>query len=99
MRITYIHHSGFLVETRRFYYLFDYESGELPEMDREKPIFVLSSHSHGDHDRPEVVDLLRDAGMQCIRAVLSQRPIHPESPADRYHLPLYRSGGSLPGGG
>ena len=42
MRVTYIHHSGFLVETDRFYYLFDYEKGVLPEMAGEKPIFVLS---------------------------------------------------------
>mgnify|MGYP003310084181 CR=1 FL=1 len=32
-----------------FYYLFDYEKGDLPEMDREKPVWVLSSHSHSDH--------------------------------------------------
>ena len=54
MEITYIHHSGFLVETARFYYLFDYESGELPVLNPEKPIFVLSSHSHGDHYNPEI---------------------------------------------
>ena len=49
MKVTYIHHSGFLVETERFYYLFDYESGALPELDAKKPIFVLSSHSHRRH--------------------------------------------------
>lgn len=27
MNVTYIHHSGFLAETERFYYLFDYETG------------------------------------------------------------------------
>lgn len=68
MTVTYIHHSGFLVETRRFYYLFDYESGALPELNTEKPIFVLSSHSHGDHYNPEVFSLL--TGMQ-VRAILS----------------------------
>ena len=77
MRITYIHHSGFLVETRRFYYLLDYESGALPEMDPEKPVFVLSSHSHGDHYRPEVFSLLADAGMQSVRAVLSHDIVPP----------------------
>lgn len=71
MKVTYIHHSGFLVETDRFYYLFDYEKGVLPEMDREKPMFVLSSHSHGDHYNPEVFSLLKERGMHCVRAVLS----------------------------
>ena len=71
MKITYIHHSCFLVETRRFYYLFDYESGALPEMDAAKPIFVLSSHGHADHYQAKVFSLLNDSGMQHIRAVLS----------------------------
>ena len=71
MQVTYIHHSGLLVETERFYYLFDYESGNLPAMDAEKPIFVLSSHSHGDHYNPKVFPLLKEAGMRHITAVLS----------------------------
>ncbi len=71
MKVTYIHHSGFLVETDRFYYLFDYEKGRLPEMDVTKPIFVLSSHSHSDHYNPDVFSLLAAASMQHIRAVLS----------------------------
>ena len=69
MNIIYLHHSGFLVETGRCYYLFDYESGALPELNAEKPIFVLSSHSHEDHYNPKVFSLL--AGMSQIRAVLS----------------------------
>ena len=71
MNVTYIHHSGFLVETDRFYYLFDYEKGSLPKIDTAKPIFVLSSHSHYDHYNPEVFSLLEEAGMQDIRAILS----------------------------
>ena len=79
MDITYIHHSGFLVETDRFYYLFDYESGDLPQMDVTKPVFVLSSHSHSDHYNPSVFPLLKAAGMQSIRAVLSDDIQIPEN--------------------
>ena len=71
MNVTYIHHSGFLVETRRFYYLFDYEKGPLPPMDPKKPIFVLSSHSHYDHYQPKIFSALEDMGMARIRAILS----------------------------
>ena len=71
MNVTYIHHSGFLVETDRFYYLFDYESGRLPELDVEKPIVVLSSHSHGDHYNAEIFPVLSALGMRHVRAVLS----------------------------
>ena len=71
MNITYIHHSSFLVETDSCYYLFDYEKGHLPQMDVEKPIFVLSSHGHHDHYNPEIFSMLDAAGMQNIYAILS----------------------------
>ena len=71
MKVTYIHHSCFLVETHLFYYLFDYEKGHLPELNTEKPIFVLSSHGHADHYNPEVFILLTDLGMRDIRTILS----------------------------
>ena len=71
MKVTYIHHSCFLVETKRFYYLFDYEKGDLPVMDVTKPVFVLSSHGHGDHYNPQIFQLLVSAGMQHIRAVVA----------------------------
>ena len=71
MKVTYIHHSCFLVETQCFYYLFDYEKGFLPEMNIKKPIFVLSSHGHTDHYNAEVFSMLTDLGMQDIRAILS----------------------------
>jgi len=79
MRVTYIHHSGFLVETRQCYWLFDYEKGDLPEMDREKPVFVLSSHGHSDHYTPEVFPALRAAGMGSVRGILSDDIPVPEN--------------------
>ena len=79
MKITYIHHSCFLVETDRFYYLFDYEKGSLPEMDVQKPIFVFSSHGHGDHYNPEIFKILDGFGMQHVWAVLSDDIEMPEN--------------------
>ena len=72
MKITYIHHSSFLVETDNSYYLFDYEKGCLPEMNITKPILVLSSHGHYDHYNPEIFSTLDALGMQKIYAVLSE---------------------------
>ena len=71
MNVTYLHHSGFLVETARFYYVLDYEQGSLPELDPAKPILVLSSHSHADHYNPAIFPMLKAAGMTQIRAILS----------------------------
>lgn len=72
MKITYIHHSSFLVETGNCYYLFDYEKGCLPELDNIKPMIVLSSHGHYDHYNPEIFSALDALGMQKIYAVLSE---------------------------
>ena len=88
MNITYIHHSCFLVETNRFYYLFDYETGTLPEMDTQKPIFVLSSHGHDDHYNPEVFCILATVGMKHVRAVLSDDIEDDEIPEGLDALPV-----------
>lgn len=93
MKVTYIHHSCFLVETDSCYYLFDYEKGCLPEMDITKPILVLSSHSHHDHYNPEIFSVLNTLGMQNIYAILSEDIGVPAnvnilqvSPGNEYHL-------------
>lgn len=49
MKVTYLGHSGFQVETARACYLFDYIRGRMPELPQEKPLYVFASHSHGDH--------------------------------------------------
>ena len=41
MKITYINHSGFLIETRDCYYIFDYYKGELPHLNKEKEIRII----------------------------------------------------------
>lgn len=58
MKVTYIHHSGFLVELERVSLLFDYVEGELPALDAEKPLLVFVSHRHGDHFSPEIFSLV-----------------------------------------
>ena len=59
MKVTYINHSGFLVETRLVNLLFDYGEGELPKMSEEKPLMVFISHSHRDHYNPAVFHLAK----------------------------------------
>ncbi len=57
MKITYIHHSSYLVELDHVLLLFDYVGGTLPQMDPDKDLLVFSSHSHGDHFDPLIFDL------------------------------------------
>ncbi len=57
MKITYIAHSGFLVELVETAFLFDYYEGTIPEIGKEKALFIFSSHRHPDHFNPEVFKL------------------------------------------
>ncbi|MGB4661337.1 MAG: MBL fold metallo-hydrolase [Mobilitalea sp.] len=59
MEITYIGHSGFLIEWEACYWLFDYYQGTIPEMDLSKKVFVFVSHGHGDHYNPEIFKLFQ----------------------------------------
>ena len=97
MNVTYIHHSSFLIETERCYYLFDYFRGSIPALNPSKPVLVLASHKHHDHYQRGVFSTLKDMGMQQIYAVLSRDipaaarpedvPCLPVSAGKRYELP------------
>lgn len=69
MNITYIHHSGYLVELSRALLLFDFTDGTLPELDREKDLIVFASHRHPDHFSPRIFKLAKTH--PHIRFVLS----------------------------
>lgn len=60
MKVTYISHSGFLIEMERVNILFDYFKGEIPKMEREKPLYIFSSHSHQDHFNCAIFDLAKE---------------------------------------
>lgn len=57
MKITYIHHSSFLIELEQTILLFDYTGGVLPALTADKTLVVLASHRHGDHFSPAIFDL------------------------------------------
>lgn len=57
MKITYLGHSGFLVELKECYLLFDYYTGKLPVFSPEKNLTVFVSHSHQDHYNKEIFAL------------------------------------------
>lgn len=88
MRITYINHSGFLVETKECYYLFDYYKGNLPVLDTRKPVIVLCSHFHHDHFNPEIFGILNRMDM-TYQAVLA-KDIHKNNyPVDTEVIKAY----------
>ena len=70
MKVTYLDHSGILVEIKDYYCIFDYYKGELPPLDKEKEVIVFCSHSHNDHYNPLIFDLLNQRGMR-YQAILA----------------------------
>lgn len=54
MKIHYIFHSSYLVELSECYLLFDYYQGDMPELDHNKPLYIMASHQHYDHFSPVI---------------------------------------------
>lgn len=69
MNITFIDHSGFLVELEKHVLLFDYYKGEIPDIPGKSWI-VFASHFHQDHFNPEIFKLRKR--YEDIRFVLSK---------------------------
>lgn len=69
MKVTYIHHSSFLVEDTARTLLFDYFEGNLPPIAKDRPLYVFASHRHGDHFSPAIFDLAKE--VPDIRYILS----------------------------
>ena len=70
MKVTYLNHSGILVELKDRYCIFDYYRGELPLLDRDKEVIVFCSHVHEDHYNPLIFELLDERKMR-YQAVLA----------------------------
>ncbi|GLC78168.1 MBL fold metallo-hydrolase [Lacrimispora brassicae] len=60
MKITYIHHSAFLVELETVALLFDYTEGSLPKINDKKPLLVFASHRHGDHFSEIILGIINE---------------------------------------
>lgn len=57
MKITHIYHSAFLAVMEHSALLFDWYKGSLPEIPKDKKLYVFCSHSHEDHYSPKIWDL------------------------------------------
>ena len=58
MNVTYLKHSGFMVESRKYIYLFDYIDGNIDKaIKSDKKIYVMVSHVHDDHFSKIIFDI------------------------------------------
>ena len=74
LKVNYIHHSGFIVETKKNILLFDYysENNNIQinlDKYKNKKIFIFSSHSHSDHFDKKIFDFRNKT--QNIKFILS----------------------------
>lgn len=69
MKVTFLAHSGFLVELETVCLLFDWWKGALPPLP-DKPLVCFASHRHPDHFDPRIFAL--DDGTRPVRFVLSR---------------------------
>lgn len=49
VEVTYLYHSGFVVELSEHVLVFDYYKGELPKIPSGKKLLLFASHKHPDH--------------------------------------------------
>ncbi|MDD4726592.1 MAG: MBL fold metallo-hydrolase [Tissierellia bacterium] len=67
MKIEYIYHSGFSLETENYFLVFDYYRGDIELKD--KPTYVFCTHDHPDHFNPEIFNWAK--GKSNILYILS----------------------------
>ena len=71
MNVTYIHHSGFLIETEACYYLIDYFQGSIPALNPCKPVLVLAQAPRPLYgfqtlkQNSHVIHILESCGYRC----------------------------------
>lgn len=84
MKITFITHSSFLIESQDKALLFDYYGeGRIPETDKE--LIVLSSHSHADHYNRCIFTLEAKAYLLSDTIRLKEVPEEKRSITHRVH--------------
>ena len=86
MKLTYLFHSGFLLEADGFAVVFDYYRGGEAILDevlrRGEPLYVLVSHEHRDHYTPEILNWSRLNSRICYLF-----PREMNSRSELVHLP------------
>lgn len=56
IKVTYIHHSCYTVETKDHLFIIDYFKGDLPKPSIDKKTVFISTHSHHDHFSKEIFE-------------------------------------------
>lgn len=102
MKITYLGHSGYMIEEDKTVLIFDYYKGRLPRLPEGSKIYVFASHAHPDHFNRRIFgwekmhpdiryilsDDIEDHGPEEKTIYIGQRE---ELREDRLHIRTFRS--------
>lgn len=94
MRVTFLAHSGFLVELDALCLLFDWWKGTLPPLPADKPLLVFASHRHEDHFNPAIFTL--DDGSHAVHFLLGHDIRLTEGNLIRWSVPAETAAKCLP---
>ena len=97
MKITFLGHSGYVVEERDKVLIFDFYEGTLPEFSKQAKVYVFASHIHYDHFNKQIFEWEKwhpDIHGRSIPEEALPPPEAGNSPSARAHI---RFGGILPG--
>ena len=85
MKITFVDHSGFLVELDKVILLFDYYTGDVSGIPEDKPLYVFVSHKHQDHFNPRIFEMFENR--KEVSFILSTDAKMNEKYMTRKHIP------------
>lgn len=91
IKIKYLYHSGFLIETDKHLLVFDYYQGQAEEFVKEssKSVVIFSSHSHPDHYNPVILEWQKERA--DIQYVFSQEISVPPKTKNLHFLSPYET--------
>lgn len=76
MKLTYIFHSGFIIDTQACILIFDYwldPAGVIPKtLSTDKPVYVFASHFHEDHFTKEIFNWRHNYPSTTFTYILSK---------------------------
>jgi hypothetical protein len=52
--------SGFIIETQEETFVFDWYRSSMPQLNKEKPVYIFISHLHLDHYNPRIFTLMEE---------------------------------------
>lgn len=87
VRVTYLDHSGFILETANHILIFDYyrDPARALKIAPDKALYIFSSHAHGDHFNLSIANWQQQAAAYILSSDIADAGGLPNAPKDKVH--------------